>query len=134
MGEHYDQAIQRLREIQQRNLTGGGQGHIERQHRRGKLTARERIAILLDPGSFSELGSMVNTTGSRIDGRDFDAPGDGAVVGTGLVEGRRIAVYASDFTVLGGSIGTQHGLKFVKLSVKSWMSTLRRPFPRSASS
>ena len=115
MGEHYDQAIQRLREIQKRNLTGGGEEHIERQHRRGKLTARERIAVLLDPGSFSELGSVVNTTGSRIDGRKFDAPADGAVVGTGLVEGRRIAVYASDFTVLGGSIGTQHGLKFVKL-------------------
>ncbi len=115
MGAGYDQAIERLREIQQRNLLGGGEEHIERQHRRGKLTARERIAVLLDPGSFSELGSVVNTTGSRIDGRKFDAPADGAVVGTGLVEGRRIAVYASDFTVLGGSIGTQHGLKFVKL-------------------
>ncbi|MBI5582278.1 MAG: propionyl-CoA carboxylase [Deltaproteobacteria bacterium] len=115
MGEGYDQALQRLREIQKKNLTGGGAEHIERQHQRGKLTARERIETLLDPDTFRELGSMVNTTGSRIDGRKFDAPGDGAVVGTGLVAGRRIAVYASDFTVLGGSIGTQHGLKFVKL-------------------
>jgi acetyl-CoA carboxylase carboxyltransferase component len=115
MGERYEQAIQKLREIQQRNLSGGGQEHIERQHRRGKLTARERIEHLLDPGTFSEMGSAVNTTGSRIDGREFDAPCDGAVVGTGRVEGRMVAVYASDFTVLGGSIATQHGLKFVKL-------------------
>jgi len=115
MGERYDQAVQRLREIQEKNLLGGGEQQIERQHHRGKLTARERIEHLLDPGSFQELGSSVNTTGSRIDGRKLDAPCDGAVVGTGRVDGRRVAVYASDFTVLGGSIGTQHGLKFVKL-------------------
>ena len=115
MGERYEQAIQRLREIREKNQTGGGAEHIERQHHRGKLTARERIEILLDPDTFCELGSVVNTTGSRIDGREIEAPCDGAVVGTGLVEGRPIAVYASDFTVLGGSIGTQHGLKFVKL-------------------
>jgi acetyl-CoA carboxylase carboxyltransferase component len=115
MDESHEQAIERLRAIRRKNLAGGGAEHIERQHRRGKLTARERIEILLDPGTFRELGSAVNTTASRIDGRKFEAPGDGAVVGTGLVEGRRIAVYASDFTVLGGSIGVQHGLKFVKL-------------------
>ena len=93
----------------------GGIELVERQHRRGKLTARERIDRLLDKGSFSELGSCVNTTGARIDGRESEAPCDGSVVGTGRVEGRRIALYASDFTVLGGSIGTQHGLKFVRL-------------------
>ena len=82
---------------------------MERQHGRGKLTARERIDCLLDQETFSELGSSVNTTGKRIDGREFDAPCDGAVMGTGRIEGRRVAVYASDFTVLGGSIGTQHG-------------------------
>jgi acetyl-CoA carboxylase carboxyltransferase component len=110
-----DRAIERLKEIQERNLTGGGQKHIDRQHDRGKLTARERIDILLDKGTFVELGSCVNTTGSRIDGRESDAPCDGAVIGTGRIEGRKIAVYASDFTILGGSIGTQHGLKFVRL-------------------
>jgi propionyl-CoA carboxylase beta chain len=110
-----DKAIARLKEIQERNLTGGGQKHIDRQHGRGKLTARERIDALLDKGTFIELGSCVNTTGSRIDGREAEAPCDGAVIGTGRVDGRKIAVYASDFTILGGSIGTQHGLKFVKL-------------------
>ena len=76
----------------------------------GKLTARERIECLVDPGTFSELGSSVNTTGWRIDGRTSEAPCDGAVTGTAKNNGRNVAVYASDFTVLGGSIGTQHGL------------------------
>ena len=115
MGEKMDSAIKRLTEIHEKNRSGGGLAHIERQHDRGKMTARERIACLLDEDSFSELGSSVNTTGSRIDGRELDAPCDGAVVGTGRIEGRKVVVYASDFTVLGGSIGTQHGLKFVKM-------------------
>jgi len=115
MGEIMDTAIERLREIKRNNHLGGGAEHIERQHQRGKLTARERIDYLVDPGSFSELGSSVNTTGKRIDGRKSDAPCDGAVIGTGKVDGRLVAVYASDFTVLGGSLGCQHGMKFIKL-------------------
>jgi propionyl-CoA carboxylase beta chain len=115
MGKKMEEGIQRLHAIQQKNLLGGGQKHIDRQHSRGKLTARERIEYFLDPGSFSELGSSVNATSVRIDGRTTDAPCDGAVIGTGKVEGRMIAVYASDFTVLGGSLGCQHATKFIKL-------------------
>lgn len=115
MGEIMTAAIQKLREIRERNLLGGGVPAIERQHARGKLTARERIACLVDPGTFSELGSCVQTTGRRVDGKEVEAPCDGAVIGTGKVEGRPVAVYASDFTVLGGSIGTQHIQKCAKL-------------------
>jgi len=115
MVDRMENAIGRLAHIQEKNRSGGGEEHLKRQHARGKMTVRERIDCLLDEGSFSELGSSVNTTGRRIDGREFDAPCDGAVVGTGTIEGRRVVVYASDFTVLGGSIGTQHGLKFVKM-------------------
>ena len=115
MGKTMEDAIQRLRDIQAKNLLGGGQKHIDRQHGRGKLTARERIDCLLDPGTFSELGSSVNATSVRIDGRTTDAPCDGAVIGTGKVNDRLIAVYASDFTVLGGSLGCQHAMKFIKL-------------------
>jgi propionyl-CoA carboxylase beta chain len=115
MGEKMDAAIKKLQDIRAKNLLGGGQKHIDRQHGRGKLTARERVDCLLDPGTFNELGSSVNTTGVRIDGRTSDAPCDGAVIGTGRVEGRLIAVYASDFTVLGGSLGSQHAMKFIKL-------------------
>ena len=114
MGKKMDQAIKRYEEIQQKNQLGGGIKHIERQHGREKLTARERIDILIDPGSFNELGSFVGTTGKRIDGRIPEAPCDGAVVGTARVNGRLIMIHASDFTVLGGSIGAQHLVKFAR--------------------
>lgn len=115
MGERWEKAIQRLRELHQRNLLGGGREQIERQRGRGKLTARERIDHLLDPGTFAELGSAVGATGVRIDGKKSEAPCDGAIIGTGRVEGRCIALYASDFTVYGGSIGTQHLQKCAQL-------------------
>ncbi len=114
MGNRMNDAITRYNAIKEKNLLGGGTKHIERQHDRGKLTARERIEILVDPGSFSELGSFVGTTSRRIDGRLPEAPCDGAVIGTGRVNGRLTMVHASDFTVLGGSIGAQHIAKFAK--------------------
>ena len=114
MGKRMDEAIKRFEEIKEKNLLGGGVKHIERQHGRGKLTARERIDILADPGSFKELGSFVGTTSKRIDGRIPEAPCDGAVIGTARVNGRLIMIHASDFTVLGGSIGAQHIIKFAK--------------------
>jgi len=114
MNKRMAEALERYKAIKEKNLLGGGIKHIERQHGRGKLTARERIEILVDPGSFSELGSFVGTTSRRIDGRIPEAPCDGAVIGTGRVNGRLIMVHASDFTVLGGSIGAQHIAKFAK--------------------
>lgn len=115
MSERMNEAIRRLSEIHEKNLVGGGPEHIERQHRRGKLTARERIDCLIDAGTFKELGSCVGTTGTRIDGRKTEAPCDGAIIGTAKVDGRIVAVYASDFTVLGGSIATQHLQKCAQL-------------------
>jgi len=114
MGKRMDEAIKRYEEIKEKNLLGGGVKHIERQHGRGKLTARERIDILADPGSFKELGSFVGTTSKRIDGRIPEAPCDGAIIGTARVNGSLIMIHASDFTVLGGSIGAQHIIKFAK--------------------
>ena len=108
MSERMNEAINRLVEIQEQNLLGGGQKHVDRQHARNKMTARERIDALLDPGTFVEIGSCVNTTSVRMDGRTSDAPCDGAITGTGKVDGRLIGVYSSDFTVLGGSLGAQH--------------------------
>ena len=114
MGKRMEEAIKRYYEIQEKNLLGGGIEHIERQHNRGKLTARERIEILIDPGTFNELGSCVRTTSTRMDGRVPEGPCDGAVTGTGRVHGRLIMIYASDFTVLGGSTGSQHGSKSIR--------------------
>ena len=113
MGRRMEEAIKRYRDIQEKNLLGGGIQHIERQHGRGKLTARERIECLVDPGSFRELGSFVGATGRRIDGRVPYAPCDGAVIGTARVNGRPVMINASDFTVLGGSMSTQNGLKTI---------------------
>ncbi|MGD2270980.1 MAG: carboxyl transferase domain-containing protein [Desulfobacterales bacterium] len=114
MGKRMDEALKRYGKIQEKNLLGGGVKYIERQHSRGKLTARERIEVLVDPGSFRELGSFVGTTSRRIDGRIPEAPCDGAVIGTGRVNNRLIMIHASDFTVLGGSAGVQHLIKFAK--------------------
>ena len=112
MGKRMEEAVERHRVIQRKNLLGGGVEHIDRQHGRGKLTARERVECLVDPGTFSEFGTCVGTTSRRIDGRVPYAPCDGAVAGTGRVHGRLIIIHASDFTVLGGSIGAQHKMKF----------------------
>ena len=114
MGTNMDEAIERYKAVKEKNLLGGGVKHVERQHGRGKLTARERIELLVDSGTFSELGSFVGTTSRRIDGRIPEAPCDGAVIGTGRVNGRLVMIHASDFTVLGGSIGSQHIAKFAK--------------------
>lgn len=114
MGKRMEEAISKYQALREKNLLGGGIEHIERQHARGKLTARERIDCLIDPGSFRELGSFVGTTGRRIDGRIPDAPCDGAIIGTARVHGRLIMIHATDFTVLGGSIGIQHLVKFAK--------------------
>jgi propionyl-CoA carboxylase beta chain len=108
-------ALRRLQEIQEKNLLGGGVKHVERQHSRGKLTARERIDLLVDPQTFVEIGSCVSTTGARMDGRKSEAPCDGGIIGTAKINGQTVAVYASDFTVLGGSLGTQHIQKCAEL-------------------
>lgn len=114
MGKKMKEAIERYHELQKKNLLGGGEKYIERQHERGKLTARERIDILIDPGTFNELGSCVGTTSMRMDGRIPDAPCDGAVTGTARIHGRLVMIHASDFTVLGGSSGIQHIVKFAR--------------------
>lgn len=109
---------QKLEELAQRraNLTqGGGPNQVERQHQKGKLTARERIAMLLDPDSFVELDLWAKSrmTGFDIDEREL--PGDGVVTGYGDVYGRRVYVYAQDFTILAGTMGSVGGKKILKV-------------------
>lgn len=109
---------EKLEELAQRRagLTqGGGPRQVERQHQRGKLTARERIGAFLDPGSFVELDlwAKPRTTGFDIDEREL--PGDGVITGYGDVYGRPVYVYAQDFTVLGGTMGSTGGKKIVKV-------------------
>jgi propionyl-CoA carboxylase beta chain len=109
-----NEATQKYLDIQKKNKLGGGKEHVDRQHNRGKLTAWERIDILADPGTFSELGSCVNATCRRIDGIVPDAPRDGVVLGTARVHGRVVLIHAADFTVLGGSVGAQSLMKVAR--------------------
>ncbi|MEM1093783.1 MAG: acyl-CoA carboxylase subunit beta [Bacteroidota bacterium] len=94
---------------------GGGEARIARQHDRGKLTARERLDVLLDPGSFQELGMFVRHQ-TRDFGLDANRPyGDGVVTGYGTIDGRLVYVFSQDFTVFGGSLGEAHARKIVKV-------------------
>jgi propionyl-CoA carboxylase beta chain len=94
---------------------GGGEDRVARQHRAGKLTARERIESLLDPGSFVELDRFKTHRATDLGMADHRVPGDGVVTGHGLVEGRRVFVFAQDFTVFGGSLSGAHAEKIVKV-------------------
>jgi len=102
--------IDRLRAKYELALKGGGQARIEKQHQGGKLTARERIAAFLDEGSFEEVDAlMMNPNpGEQI-------PGDGVVTGFGRVEGRPVALFAQDFTVVGGSLSLTQARKICKI-------------------
>lgn len=91
---------------------GGGDRRIEAQHNKGKLTARERIHLLLDQDSFVELFAFAQSRGGAPDGGE--APGEGVVTGYGKIHGRLIYVFAQDFTVFGGALGERHAQKIVK--------------------
>lgn len=94
---------------------GGGAKKIEAQHAQGKLTARERMDILFDEGSFVEMDVFVSHRCHNFDMAEKHAPGDGVVTGYGTVDGRLVFAYAQDFTVLGGSLGEYHAEKIVKV-------------------
>ena len=93
---------------------GGGEARQRKQREGGKLTARERIAYLLDPGSFLETSTFVQHARNRLmDG--VEAPGEGVVTGSGTIGGRQVYVFSQDFTVLGGSLGKRHAAKVTKI-------------------
>ncbi|MBL4627339.1 MAG: acyl-CoA carboxylase subunit beta [Roseicyclus sp.] len=94
---------------------GGGEKRIAVQHAKGKLTARERIELLLDEGSFEEYGMFVAHRATEFGMAANRPPGDGVVTGWGTVNGRLIYVYSQDFTVLGGSVSETHGQKICKI-------------------
>jgi len=94
---------------------GGGKEKIEKQHKRGKLTARERVDLLLDEGSFEEIDKFVKhrSTYFGLDKKSF--PYDGVVTGFGTINGEKVAVFSQDFTVQGGSLGEMHAKKIMKI-------------------
>jgi len=93
----------------------GSQAAVEKQHARGKLTARERIDLLVDPGSFTEFDELARHRAHEFGIQDNRPYGDGVVTGYGTVDGRPVAVFSQDFTIFGGSLGEVYGEKIVKV-------------------
>lgn len=104
-----------LDSLRSQSLVGGGLQKIENQHEKGKLTARERIELLLDPGSFIEIDEFVLHQATKFDMPRQKYLGDGVVTGFGTIQGRKIFVYSQDFTVMGGSLGNAHAQKICKI-------------------
>lgn len=107
--------VKKLKQLKEKSLLLGGKERIEKQHKAGKLTARERLSILLDEGSFTEMDAFVT---HRI--HDFGLekkriPGDGVVTGYGTIEGRQCFVFSQDFTTFGGTLSLAHADKILKI-------------------
>ncbi|BBF93034.1 propionyl-CoA carboxylase [Blastochloris tepida] len=107
--------LEKLEERRAHARLGGGTRRIEAQHNRGKLTARERIELLLDPGSFEEFDMFVQHRCDDFGMEKTKVPGDGVITGWGTVNGRTVCVFAKDFTVFGGSLSEAHAQKMVKI-------------------
>ncbi len=110
-----DDRLEDLRRRRERTKGLGGPERIERQHAAGKLTARERLEHLLDPGSFVEFDMFVAHRAREFGMDQEEAPADGVISGYGTIEGRLVFVFSQDFTVLGGSLGEAHAGKIIKV-------------------
>lgn len=107
--------MKHLEERRRLSTAGGGEKRVADQHAKGKLTARERLEQLLDEGSFVELGTFVQTDLEDAGSLDIKNPGEGVATGSGTIDGRRVYVFAQDFTVAGGSLGEAHAAKVCRV-------------------
>jgi len=110
-----DAKIAQLEKMKAESLLGGGKKRIESQHKKGKLTARERIQLLLDEDSFEEIGQLVTHRSMNFGLEKQKFYGDGVITGYGTVHGRLIYVFAQDFTVFGGSLAEAHATKICRI-------------------
>lgn len=108
--------IELMRKKQAKVLAGGGEKRIQKQHSTGKKTARERVDLLLDPGTFVELDQFVIHRCTNFGMEKKELPGEGVVTGYGTIDGRLVYVFAQDFTVEGGSLGEMHAAKICKVA------------------
>ena len=108
-------SIDYLKQLRAEALLGGGQSRIDEQHRKGKLTARERLTILVDEGSFMEMDMLAQHRSTDFGLEKQRIPGDGVVTGTATIGGRLVCVYSQDFTVFGGSLSEVHAEKIGKV-------------------
>ncbi len=107
--------IKLLKQKRDEALLGGGNARIDNQHKKGKLTARERLHFLMDDGSFQEIGQLVSHRSTDFDMEKEKYPGDGVVTGYGTINGRLTYVFSQDFTVFGGSLSETHAEKICKI-------------------
>jgi propionyl-CoA carboxylase beta chain len=110
--------LKQLQELERRRAAarmGGGEKRIAAQHAKGRLTARERLDVLLDPGSFEELDMYVEHNCTDFGMQETIIPGDGVVTGSGTINGRLVFVFSQDFTVFGGSLSERHAQKICKI-------------------
>ncbi|MFA6266885.1 MAG: carboxyl transferase domain-containing protein, partial [Pseudolabrys sp.] len=107
--------LDRLEERRAEARLGGGEKRIDAQHKRGKLTARERIELLLDKGSFEEIDMFVEHRSADFGMEKQKIPGDGVVTGWGTINGRIVYLFSKDFTVFGGSLSEAHAQKIIKV-------------------
>lgn len=114
MDKYIHNNVAKLEILREKALTGGGIKKTNAQHRMGKLSARERVDLLLDKDSFEEF-DMLKTGRGSTDGETHDHPGDGVVTGHGTINGREVFVFSQDFTVIGGSLGEAHSQKISKV-------------------
>ena len=108
-------ATKHLEDLERRAALGGGEDRLKRQHDAGKLTARERIDLLFDPGTFEETDKLVMHRCVDFGMEETLIPGDGVVCGVGRVDGRPVYAFAQDFTVFGGSLSETNAAKIVKI-------------------
>ncbi|MEE3260731.1 MAG: carboxyl transferase domain-containing protein, partial [Pseudomonadota bacterium] len=111
--------LKRLEEKRKQAKKGGGDKRVKTQHKKGKLTARERIEILFDPGSFEEWDMFVEHRCNEFNMAEQSVPGDGVVTGYGTINGRLTFVFSQDFTVFGGSLSESHAQKIAKIMDKA---------------
>ena len=114
MGNQYNATIETLEKLRLESIAGGGKKKIEVQHRKGKLTARERLNLLLDNSSFEEFDILKTSRGGAME-NERSYSGDGVITGHGTIDGREVFVFSQDFTVLGGSLGEAHAQKICKV-------------------
>jgi propionyl-CoA carboxylase beta chain len=110
-----DEKIERLKKLREESKKGGGEKRIQKQHEKGKLTARERIDLLLDKNSFEEIDAFVTHRSSAFGLEKQIIPGDGVVTGYGKINGRPVYLFSQDFTVFGGSLSETHAEKICKI-------------------
>ena len=110
---------QKLEDMRLKAVQGGGHRRIESQHKKGKLTARERIDILVDEGSFEEWDMFVEHRAVDFGMNNKKILGDGVVTGVGKVNGRTVFIFSQDFTVFGGSLSESHAKKILKVMEKA---------------